>query len=123
MARFLCLRRASPPITASLDERTRQHYLLEKKLAQRILASRRENRTRVIAEAYDELFAPVLRHPQLDRSREQLEFADKRLLFEHLLRCNMDVLDIGAGTAYWTRYLAHKTAGRCVAIDTYPAGS
>ena len=96
------MQKASPPTTASPDERTIQQYQLEKKLAQRILASHQDSRTRVTAEAYDELFANFPWHPQLNQSLEQLEFANKRLLFEHLVSRDMDVLDIGAGTAYWT---------------------
>jgi ubiquinone/menaquinone biosynthesis C-methylase UbiE len=102
-----------------VNERVRQHYLLEKKLARRILASSRENRTQVTIETYDELFSSIPWHPQLHNSaeKERKKLARKQRLFEHLFCPNSDILDIGAGTAYWTRYLANKSAGRCVGID------
>jgi len=92
---------------AEVDERVRQHYLLEKRLAQRILASSRKNRTQIAIEAYNELFSRIPWHPQLHNfaEKEQKKLEEKWLFFKHLLGPNSDILDIGAGTAYWTRYL------------------
>jgi len=106
-------------MTTEADERIRQHYLVEKRLARRILMSSRENRTQVAIEAYNELFSSIPWHPQLHNSEEKERriLAEKRMIFEHLLGPKVDILDIGAGTAYWTRYLANKSAGRCVGID------
>lgn len=103
-----------------VNEHIRQHYLFEKQLARRILTSSRENRTQVAVEVYNELFSSVTWHPQLDDSveKEQKRLVEKQMLFEHLLGPNSDILDIGAGTAYWTRYLANRSSGgRCVGID------
>ncbi len=102
-----------------VDERIRQHYLLEKRLARRIIASSRESRAEIAAEAYNELFSRIPWHSQLDDSaeKERKRLAEKRLRFEHLLLPNSDVLDIGSGTAYWIRYLARKSTGRCVGVD------
>lgn len=106
-------------MTTEADERIRQHYWLEKRLARRILTSSRENRTQVAIEAYNELFSSIPWHPQLDNSeeKERRVLAEQCMLFEHLLGPRVDILDIGAGTGYWTRYLANKSAGRCVGID------
>jgi hypothetical protein len=41
-------------MSTEVDERIRQHYVLEKRLAQRIVASSRENRTQVAIETYIE---------------------------------------------------------------------
>ena len=106
-------------MATKIDEHIEQHYTLEKRLARRILASSRESRTQVAIEAYNELFSSIPWHPQLHNAaeRESKELAEKRMFFEYLLGPNSDVLDIGAGTAYWTRYLARKSTGRCVGID------
>jgi SAM-dependent methyltransferase len=101
------------------DERTRKHYLLEKRLAQRIRTSPRECRTQVAIEAYNELFTKIPWHSQLNQSAEKKRkrLAQKQMLFGHLLHPGQDILDIGAGTAYWTRHMAKKSSGRCVGID------
>jgi SAM-dependent methyltransferase len=106
-------------MTTEVDEHIRQHYLLEKRLARRILMSSRESRTQVAIEAYNELFSSIPWHPLLHDSeeKEQERLAGKRMFFEHLLGSRVDILDIGAGTAYWTRYMANKSSGRCVGID------
>jgi SAM-dependent methyltransferase len=106
-------------MATEVDERIEQHYLLEKGLAQRILTTSRENRLRVTLEAYNELFSSIPWHPQLHNSeeRERKRLAEKSMFFEYLLGPGVDILDIGAGTAYWTRYLASKSAGRCVGVD------
>jgi SAM-dependent methyltransferase len=102
-----------------IHERIRQHYLLEKSLARRILTSARENRTQVAIEAYDELFSRIFWHHQLHRSEEEKRerVAEKWMFFGHLFHSRSDILDIGAGSAHWTRFLASKSAGRCVGID------
>jgi ubiquinone/menaquinone biosynthesis C-methylase UbiE len=102
-----------------IDERIKLHYELEKKLAQRILESSPETRARVTTEAYNELFSNIPWHSQLHNieERKQVELSLKRMFFEYLLEPDSDILDIGAGTAYWTRYSADKTTGRCVGID------
>jgi len=106
-------------MTREIDEHIRQHYMLEKNLAQRILKSAREDRTRVAIEAYDELFSSIPWHPLLNfpQEKEQRRLAEQRIFFEHLVGPDSDILDIGAGTGYWIRYLAGKTTGRCVGVD------
>lgn len=101
------------------NERIREHYLLEKRLAQRIRTSPRECRTQVAIEAYNELFTRIPWHSQLNQSAEKKRkrLAQKQMLFGHLLHPGQDILDIGAGTAYWTRHMAKKSSGRCVGID------
>lgn len=101
------------------DKQIREHYLLEKKLAKRILNSSPENRGHVTAEAYDTLYSSIPWHPRLNDSLEieQDKIRNKLLFFEHLLKPNQDILEIGAGTGYFIRYLAHRTQGRCVGVD------
>jgi ubiquinone/menaquinone biosynthesis C-methylase UbiE len=99
--------------------RIHQHYLLERKLAQRILESPRADRTRVTIEAYDELFSSIPWHSQLQETAEtrQRRLEEKRLFFGYLVSSHSDVLDIGTGTGYWIRYLAAQSTARCVGID------
>lgn len=100
-----------------VDERTKKHYLLEKSLAQRILASPREERTQTVIKAYNTLFSEIPWHSQFQELNENKKIAEKRMHFEHLLNQDADILDIGAGSAYWVRYLAKNHSGRCVGID------
>jgi SAM-dependent methyltransferase len=106
-------------MATEVNERVRQHYLLEKKLAQRILTSSPTDRTQIAIEAYNELFSSIPWHSQLNKSeeKERERLAEKWMFFGHLVGPSSLILDIGAGTAYWTRYLASKSTGRCVGID------
>ncbi len=101
------------------EEQIRQHYLLEKELAQRILASSRQERTRVAIQAYNELFGKISWHPQLCATaktrRKRLD--EKCLVFGHWVGSRTNILDIGSGSADWIRFLAIHSAGRCVGID------
>ena len=107
-----------PPMNQKDDERVRTHYLLEKSLAQRILASSREERTQTVIDAYNTLFSEIPWHSQFQEVNETKKIAEKRMHFEHLINQDVvDTLDIGAGSAYWVRYLAKNYSGRCVGID------
>lgn len=104
---------------AKVDEQIKQHYVLEKSLAQRILASSCENRRQIIIEAYDELFSKITWHSLLNESEEKKlqRLTTKQTFFEPLVNSHSAILDIGAGTGFWVRYLAKKGAGRYVGID------
>ncbi len=109
----------SLPSKADDSQLTRQHYLLEKRLAQRIMASSRQDRVRVTMDAYNELFSSIPWHPARACSEEagQASLREKWVLFGHLLGPHASLLEIGAGNGDWTRLAACKTAGRCVGID------
>lgn len=115
----MLIHKAKPNETSQLAKHVRQHYLLEKKLAQRILKSSSETRSQVTIEAYDELFSSIPWHPSLSVSEEKVlrRLAEKQTHFEHLVGINSDVLDIGTGTGYWIRYLSKKGKGRCAGVD------
>lgn len=106
-----------PPMNQKDDERVRTHYLLEKSLAQRILASSRDERTQTVIESYNTLFSEIPWHHQFQEVNEKKKIAEKRMHFELLINQDADILDIGAGSAYWVRYLAKNSSGRCVGID------
>lgn len=48
-------------------EQLRNHYLVEKAIAQKLMGSTREDRKKIYATMYDELFARVPDHPRLTR--------------------------------------------------------
>lgn len=79
-------------------ERLRVHYELEKKLAQRILASAPDRRTQVTMDCYDEMYRTITDHPYF-----QLTEADQRTreenttLFSHMVGTGHDVLELGCG--------------------------
>ena len=86
-----------PPMNQKDDERVRTHYLLEKSLAQRILASSREERTQTVIESYNTLFSEIPWHSQFQEVNEKKKIAEKRMHFERLINQNVvDTLDIGA---------------------------
>jgi hypothetical protein len=60
------------------EEQIRQHYLLEKELAQRILTSPRKNRAKVAIQAYNELFSKIPWHPLLFTSRRPMSMTSGR---------------------------------------------
>src|SRR5581483_11035619 len=70
--------------TRTLDQ-LRQHYEVEKELAERLRSARKEDRARLYSQVYDELFRRVPLHPQLTR------------LLDHFLRPDTVFLEMGAG--------------------------
>lgn len=60
--------RRSPPANRSYDQLL-NHYLVEKGIAERLKNADRDERTRIYATMYDDLFAQVPDHPRLTRRR------------------------------------------------------
>lgn len=56
-----------PPPPGRTEEQLRNHYLVEKSIAERLKRANREERKRIYREMYDELFRKVPDHPRLTR--------------------------------------------------------
>ena len=86
--------------TRTLDQ-LRQHYAVERELADRLRSAPEDSRGRLYAECYDELFRRVPDHPQLTRKAdpaEQHEAVETRArLVTHVLPRGGVFLEIGPG--------------------------
>jgi SAM-dependent methyltransferase len=87
--------------TTRTPERLRQHYVVERELADRLRNAPGEARGQLYAECYDELFRRVPDHPQLTRkadAAEQREAVEIRArLVEPLLSREARFLEVGPG--------------------------
>lgn len=80
--------------------RTIEQFELERTLRQKILASSREKRGKIVGQAYRQLFDKFPEHPRLSKTKEEAA-RDGRMkahLLIPLLRRESDVLEIGCGT-------------------------
>lgn len=94
-------------------EALRRHYELEKELAQRILQSAPEDRSRVTKACYDEMYRSITDHPYFTVTPEEQWFRDQvAALFVHLIGSGHDVLEAGCGTG--DRAVAVARAGNRV---------
>lgn len=101
----------------------REHYLIEKELADRLRNAPREARPSLYTQVYDELFRRVTHHPQL-RARRQLQDAGRRLrkveqqlrVLRPHLRPNETFLEIGAGDCSLSLRAA-AFAGKVYAVE------
>lgn len=123
-------RRAASPDPAPPDgraaaegrsaERLRAHYLVERELADRLRAARADERTRLYAEVYEELYARVPDHPQLtakvDPSQRMREVARQARVLERFTGPAATVMEIGAGDCALSRRLAVRAA-QVIAVD------
>jgi SAM-dependent methyltransferase len=82
-------------------ERIRQHYEVEKRLANRLRNSRKEDRAGLYSEVYNELFHLVPDHPQLCRRSDakltDTVVAEKMQLLSRFLDRSTVFLELGAG--------------------------
>lgn len=80
-------------------DRVRDHYLIERKLADRLRAAPADQRSIVYGEVYDELFRSVPDHPQLAISPEVRERAvlGKLRFVSRFLTRDSCLMEIGAG--------------------------
>lgn len=87
--------------TTRTPDQLRQHYVVERELADRLRNAPEESRGQLYAECYDELFRRVPDHPQLQRKAdpaEQREAVDIRArLVTHLLPPEGVFLEVGPG--------------------------
>jgi SAM-dependent methyltransferase len=79
----------------------REHYLIERELADRLRAATREQRTQLYGQVYDELFRRVPLHPQLTKKRDSSDLRRSLVWQWEFLRRFLDesstFLEIGAG--------------------------
>ncbi len=97
----------------------REHYGIERRLAERLLDAPAAERTALYAQVYDELFSSVPHHPQLRlrASSERATRVDRELYFlAPLLSPQLAVLEIGAGDLALSRRLA-GIVGEVHAVD------
>jgi SAM-dependent methyltransferase len=82
-------------------ERLREHYLIERELADRLRNAGREERRHLYTAVYDELFRRVLDHPQLTRKRDAgtqaASVAGRMSLLRRFLRPGTVYLEVGPG--------------------------
>ena len=82
-------------------EQIREHYEVEKRLAERLLNSTREERQTLYASSYNELFKSIPHHAQITRKSSPEESAAKVASeikrFQSFLKENTTFLEIGPG--------------------------
>lgn len=90
-------------------QQLREHYGIERELAQRLREASAQERKALYAGTYDELFSKIPHHPQLRRrdSRERAAQVHRELHFlAPLLTRETTMLEIGAGDLALSRRLA-----------------
>lgn len=103
--------------------RTRDHYLVERDLADRLRRAPRPERLRLYRDVYDELFRRVPDHPQLV-ARDDAEAHERRrravdwhlALLRHALRPETVFMEVGAGDCALSLRIAPSVA-RVYALD------
>src|SRR5215472_11329924 len=101
-------------------EQIREHYEIEKGLADQLRRSNKAQRAVLYPQLYDELFRRVPHHPMLQRRDDERERATavavRMALVGRFLRSDTVFLEVGAGDCTLTREVA-KHVERCYAID------
>ena len=106
------------------DRRTtrqlREHYEIEKELANRLRAANKPDRQRLYAAVYDELFQRVPDHPQLtargDGPAREETVRKQMVVLQQVLKPGAIFMEIGAGDCYLSLRIA-GLAERVYAID------
>lgn len=105
--------------TRTLDQ-LRQHYELERELADRLRHATKEQRRTLYSAVYDELFKRVPLHPQhtnkADAARLAADVAEKMEIVTPFLNPNATFLEVGPGDCEFAKTVAEKAA-RVLAID------
>jgi ubiquinone/menaquinone biosynthesis C-methylase UbiE len=89
-----------PPTEKRTWEELRQHYEVEKELGNRLRQASREERARLYAQVYDELFQRLPRHPQWtkqDTLRRDVVLRSQMNLLRPYLNDEVRFLEVGAG--------------------------
>jgi SAM-dependent methyltransferase len=101
-------------------QQIKQHYVVEKELADRLRNASRDERAELYGKLYDELFRRVPEHPQLTRKHVAAErecAINSRLpLLLRFLTPATVFLEIGAGDGSLCRYVAPRVK-RALALD------
>ncbi len=88
------------PATRTIAQ-IREHYEVEKKLAMRLATATKEERNRLYAQVYDELFTAVPDHPLLTQKANaqarSRDIAEQICLLQPFLNHDIVFLEIGAG--------------------------
>ncbi len=93
------------------EERERAHWLIERDLRERLLASAPEERERVTAEVYDALFQRVPWHPANQSANEDPEIEGElwRRVFGDLCPPGGTIADLGCGLGSVVIGMASRT--------------
>jgi SAM-dependent methyltransferase len=101
----------------------REHYVIERELADRLRAAPRAERPRLYAEVYDELFRRVPYHPQLravsdteKRARRSRSVEQQHAFLAPYLRPGLRFMEIGAGDCALSLRVA-QFASRVYAVE------
>jgi SAM-dependent methyltransferase len=101
-------------------EQVREHYLLEKRLAARLLAAGREERRTLYGAVYDELYRSVPHHPMVvarhDTGHDRAELEKQRAFLAPYLRHDTIFLEVGAGDSSLSLAVAPQVQ-RVYAVD------
>jgi SAM-dependent methyltransferase len=90
-------------------EQLRQHYEVEKELANRLRRSKRSERATMYSQVYDELFRRVPNHPQWTKrgtERREASLAGQLRLLRPYLKAETAFLEVGAGDCALTLRVA-----------------
>ena len=97
----------------------REHYEIERKLANKLLNASKEERGHLYSTLYDELYRRVPNHPQLTRKESNLSYVSacrKMLLLRRFLTSDSKFLEIGPGDCILSFEVA-KHVKKVYAID------
>lgn len=101
-------------------EQLRQHYDVERELADRLRRATKEERRTLYSEVYDELFKRVPLHPQhtnkADAARLAADVAEKMQIVTPFLSKDTVFLEVGPGDCEFAKTVAEKVA-HVLAID------
>ena len=104
-------------------EQIREHYDIEKVLADKLRRASKQDRRRLYTEVYDELFRRIPHHPQLEMKtspQDRMQVVDRKLrLLGRYLRPELRVMELGPGDCA----LSLKVAGmvkHVSAVDVSP---
>lgn len=105
---------------ARTQEELREHYLIEKSLAEKLRNANKADRPGLYSEVYDELFVRVPRHSQI-LARDDVSYQKKRALQKmRLVRRFVDsktvFLEVGCGDGGFSRYISEHV-GTLYALD------
>lgn len=82
-------------------EQLREHYEIEKKLADKLKQSTKEERVSLYSSLYDELFKRVPHHPQLVRKnvsgKDEIVLGRRMQFLHKFLHANLNFVEVGAG--------------------------
>jgi 2-polyprenyl-3-methyl-5-hydroxy-6-metoxy-1,4-benzoquinol methylase len=110
----------TPAYEPRTDDELREHYEIEKQLANRLRSASREERLKLYGTVYNELFQRVPLHPQLVKKTDPSAFAwsiERQLrILAPFLRRDSTFLEIGAGDCALSRAVA-SSVRKVYAVD------